>query len=556
MNKFSVNPGNDSFGTQIEKGYLYVDKTEMIHEFLTESFRTPVLFTRPRRFGKTMVMTMFRDFLDIRRDSKALFQGLNIMKHPDTVGKYMNQYPVIFISLKDVNGNGFEKVFDILKNQIASIFRQYEELLKDESISKFDKLDYESICSQTADYATVVSSLKLLAAMLHKHYGEKAFVIVDEYDVPMAKALGKPCYNDVADMVQSMLSNVGKTTEHIEALMMSGCLHTVKNSGYTGFNNLASYSILSYQYSDCFGFTEEEVSRILAEAGMVDKAGLAREWYDGYVFGETHIYNPWDVIKYVDETTSGSRRRKMPGKHWIHTSESREDLVHGFIGKMPDALGSFERLLNGETIVKKVNEALPYHMLHASGSNLWTGLLETGYLTKATEEDDDVLPLRIPNKEITEVFREEVWCFFSTHVENVFLEELMNALWKGNGDGAKGALDQILEATLSYLHAYKEYVYQHILAGVFIGQSYRVRTEYESGYGRSDIIVEDAARKRALVLELKQVEDEKDLGKGIAEACDQTKAKKYESSLIYDGYTDIKKYGLSFWDKRCLIKAM
>ena len=556
MNKLSVNPGNDNFGTQIEKGYLYVDKTEMIHEFLTESFRTPVLFTRPRRFGKTMVMTMFRDFLDIRRDSKALFQGLDIMKHPDTVGKYMNQYPVIFLSLKDVKGNVFEDVFASLRFQLARVFKGFDELASSNKMTEYDKHDYDNICYQTADLSNVIGSLMTLASMLHKHYGKKAFVIVDEYDVPMAKALGKPYYNDVTDMVQSMLSNVGKTTEHVEALLMSGCLHTVKNSGYTGFNNLASYSILSYQYSDCFGFTEEEVSRILAAAGMGDKAGLAREWYDGYVFGETHIYNPWDVIKYVDEATSGSRRRKTPGKHWIHTSESREDLVHGFIGKTPDALESFEKLLNGETIIKKVNEDIPYHMLHASGNNLWTGLLETGYLTKATEEDDDILPLRIPNKEITEVFREEVWGFFSAHVENVFLEEFMNALWKGNGDGAKGALEQILEATLSYLHAYKEYVYQHILAGVFIGKSYRVRTEYESGYGRSDIIVEDATRKRALVLELKQVENEKDLGKGIAEACDQTKAKKYESSLIYDGYTDIKKYGMSFWDKRCLIKAM
>ena len=555
MSSFRINPGNDDFETQIEKGYLYIDKTEMIYEFLEESFMSPVLFTRPRRFGKTMVMTMFRDFLDIKQNSENLFKGLNIMNHPETVKKHMNQYPVIFLSLKEIKGRNADEFLDDVKCLLANLFEEFGELRSSDKISDSERDAYINVCNQTINYANTKLALKLLATLLWKHYGKKPYVIVDEYDVPMANAYQKEHYNDVVELVQALLGNVGKTNKNVEALMMSGCLHTVKNSGYTGFNNIMAYTVTSYRYSNCFGFTEDETRLLLSKAGLGNRMDEIREWYNGYVFGKTHMYNPWDVVSYLAKQRDNMDERILPGKYWIHSSESREDLIHGFIGKTPDALEMFARLMMGETVEKRINESLPYHMLHVSGDNLWTGLLETGYLTIAGK-NGEIVSLRIPNKEIMEVFREEVWDYFSTKVESVHMDELMNALWHGNQEGSVEALNKILEATLSYYGSHKEYVYQYTLAGFFLGQRYRVRTEYESGYGRSDIVVEDAARKRALVLELKQVEKEGQLKAGLAEACNQAVANKYESSLAYDGFTDIHAYGISFWNKRCMIKVI
>ena len=398
MTRLKIDPSSDDFESHRLEGLFYIDKTEMIYDYFEKHYSKRILFTRPRRFGKTMIMTMFRDFLDIRQDSRKLFEGLDIMKHPKTVEEHMNNHPVIFLSLKEVKGNNWEEAQDELRTTLASLFESFHELRKSKKISDSERLRYIKVCNQEINLANIKTALKSLSTMLYKHYDKNVFVIIDEYDVPMANAYGKPCYNQVVDMVQSMLSNVGKTNKEVAALIMSGCLHTVMNSGYTGFNNIIAYSALSYAYSGYFGFRDEDVAKILAAAGMEEKAAVIKEWYNGYVFGETHIYNPWDVMKYVNEISNDERRRKKPGKYWVNTSESRLDLIHGFIGKTPDALESFGRLLSGEAVEKKINEDLPYHMLHASRDNLWTGLLETGYLTKATEEDGDILPLRIPTR--------------------------------------------------------------------------------------------------------------------------------------------------------------
>ena len=553
---FKIDPSQDIFSLYRAKGNYYVDKTEMIYHYLVESFKSKIMFTRPRRFGKTMVMTMFADFLDIRKDSSEVFRGLKVMEHEEFVEKNMNKWPVVFLSLKEVRGMDYKETYESFRAAIARIFRYHSYLLDSTDLDEGDKRKFASLKEERESEAGTMDGLNFLCEMLFKHHGKTVFVIVDEYDVPMASAYGTKWYDSVRIMIEKMLSSVCKTNQYIESVMVSGCLYAIKNSAYTGLNNTQTYNVLSYDYADCFGFTEKEVEQLLAAAGLSDKLTESKEWYDGYIFGDADVYNPWDVMKYV-QYAKGRGRARLPLPFWLDTSETSGDLIRGFIGKTQDALESFEVLLSRQSVIKPINENVSYHRLHESGENLWTGLLETGYLTKATEEDSqDAVALRIPNEEIREAFRKEVWSYFKNHVDIVQVRELVNALWGSNAEGARVALDLILASTVSCFHAYHEYTYHLVLDGFFTGQMFRVRSEFETGYGRSDLVVTEKSGKRALVLELKHAKTQEKLEAGLAEACDQIKAKKYESSLLYDGYTDIHKYGMAFWNKRCLVKEL
>ena len=393
--------------------------------------------------------------------------------------------------------------------------------------------------------------------MLRSYYKQKVFVIIDEYDVPMAKALGSPEYDKVRDMIEHMLSYVCKTNENVKGVILSGCLYTVKNSTYTGVNNIIPYTVLSPNFASSIGFTDDNVKKLLEDAGLSDRYDTVSEWYDGYIFGREKMYCPWDVLLYVRSVLDGSYSEIMgPESYWVNTSYTTQNLIHGFLGKTSEVNEKFEKLLAGETVKCFVNEHVPYHLIHENGDNLWSALLETGYLSKATEERMKVMPLRIPNKEIKEVFRQEVWNYFNTKINNEFVNNLIDSLWAESTESAKASMDQILEATLSFYHEYHEYSYHLILDGFFTGLGYMVDSEKESGYGRTDLIIRDPERNRCLILELKHAKEESEMEKALKEAESQIIRNKYESRLVYEGYTTRFKYAMVFCDKKCIIEKI
>ena len=553
----TINKSCDSFRKLRETNSYYVDKTMLLKEYLSTPSDEAVLFSRPRRFGKTLTMTMFKEFLDVRRNSREIFEGLEIMGHKKIVDDYMNKYPVVFLSLKEVSGDSFEDVLQSLRIMVSKVCEAFSDLLDCPNISDYRKRLFNQLRNQEAPKPNTEQALDLLCELLNLKYGKPAFVIIDEYDVPMAKALGKPYYEKVRDMIERMLSFVCKTNDNVKAVILSGCLYTVKNSSYTGVNNIISYSVLSPKYADCFGFTEEDVAQILKDADLTHLADTVREWYDGYLFGRTKMYCPWDVLRYVNSILDGTySEARGPKSYWVNTSDVSASLIHGFLGRTAGATEGFERLLAGETIDCLVDENLSYDRIHESGDNLWSALLETGYLTKAVEEEMTMMPLRIPNNSIRAAFRKEVVEFFKDRVDNTYVSDLVNALWAGETKMAQSSLNQILEATLSFYHEYHEYSYHLILDGFFTGRGYQVLSEIETGYGRSDLVVLDRARARSMVLELKHVKEEKEMAAALKEASSQIIRKKYGSRLKYEGYTKRLQYGMAFYDKQALISGI
>ena len=544
----------DSFRDLRENNAYYIDKTEIIREYLVSRFDKAVMFTRPRRFGKTLTMTMFRDFLDIRQDSREIFSGLKIMEYPDVVKNYMNQYPVLFLSLKEVFGDSFDKVLRNFQIAISTVCDEQATLLESEKVSTIHKEFFSKLQRKESNEEDTIQALALLCQMLRDQYNKQVFVIIDEYDVPMAKALGTPFYDKVRDMIEHMLSYVCKTNSNVKGVMLSGCLYTVKNSTYTGVNNIIPYTVLSPIYGSSIGFTDEEVKRLLGDAGLSERYGTVAEWYDGYMFGRDKMYCPWDVLSYVRSVLDGSYDEdRGPESYWLNTSETSLNLIHGFLGKNGGINEDFERLLAGETIDCTVNEFVPYHRIHESGGNIWSALVETGYLTKAVAGRPPLMPLRIPNRSIQIIFRQAVWDYFEDKIDNAFVRDLVNALWAGEIRDAQNALNQILEATLSFYHEYHEYSFHLILDGFFTGLGYRVQSERETGYGRSDLIILDPARQRCLILELKHVKKEEEVKTALREASSQMIQNKYESQLRYEGYRTRLQYGMAFFDKKAFI---
>ena len=504
----TINKSCDSFRKLRETNSYYVDKTMLLEEYLSTPSDEAVLFSRPRRFGKTLTMTMFKEFLDVRRNSREIFEGLKIMDHKKIVEDYMNKYPVVFLSLKEVSGDSFDDLYRNLQIVISEICEDFKDLLDRDEISETTKEFFHALWKQKAEKANTEQALALFCRMMRQVYKKPAFVIIDEYDVPMAKALGTPHYEQVRDMIERMLSFVCKTNDNVKAVILSGCLYTVKNSSYTGVNNIISYSVLSPK---------------------------------------------WFVASVLDGTFDDERG---PESYWVNTSDTSLALIHGFLGKTQDATEKFEQLLTGNAIDCIINENIAYHNIHKSGDNLWSALVETGYLTKTVKGRPLSLPLVIPNNSIRVAFRNEVWNFFRDKVDNVYVGNLVSALWAGETKKAQETMNLVLESTLSFYHEYHEYSYHLILDGFFTGRGYIVLSEAETGYGRSNLVVLDRPRDRCMILELKHASDGQSLEAALREATGQTVKKKYESRLKYEGYTHRLQYGMAFKDKQALISGI
>ena len=328
-----------------------------------------------------------------------------------------------------MTGEDFETIFGNFRRTISGVCKELDDLLQSDRVDEDDRMLFSELKKQKADAVNTVAALDLICRMLHDHYGKQVFVLIDEYDVPMGKALGMSSYEKVRDMIERMLSFVCKTNEHVKAVMLSGCLFTVKNSTYTGVNNVIPYTVLSPLYASYFGFTDKDVKKLLSDTGFSSYYDTVREWYDGYLFGRERIYCPWDVLRFVNSLVEGSYSEIMgPENYWANTSEMSLDIVRGFFGKTKGLMENFEKLLAGQTIDCIVSENLPYHRIHESGENIWSALLETGYLTKAMPERMQLMPVRIPNMEIQDVFRREVAAFFLEKVDHGFIRDRSNIL--------------------------------------------------------------------------------------------------------------------------------
>lgn len=553
---FKVGVGKSDFEALRKSNNYYVDKTDIMYELVEETDNQVTLFTRPRRFGKTLMMSMLSNFFSIRKESRSIFEGLKITEHEEFCKKWMNQYPVLFVSFKDAEADEFDIAYDKLKNVIADICKSVADLMEEPSVNRADVRIFERMMFNEASDAEVQGALKTIMRLMHDVYGKKVILLIDEYDVPLAKASEKDTkmnkyYSSMLDVIKGIMGTALKDNDFLEFAVITGCLRIAKESIFTGANNFASYSVLDADFSSYFGFSEDEVGEILCAADRREQADVIKEWYDGYVFGDSYVYCPWDVMNYM----SALKKRKdaKPKNYWKFTSHNGVLLT--FVERTDfDVAEKFETLLNGGTVIQSISDELTYDTLHASEDNLWSVLLMTGYLTKADpNEEGESVSLKIPNKEIASIFEDTVVVHFRNTTDTAELNKLINALWESNEAEATEVISDLLWDTISYNDYHEDY-YHAFLTGVFVGRGYSVESNKEKGLGRPDILLRDKRNRRAIIIEAKKSKRESDMDKDCAAAIDQIVAGKYAEGLY--GYTQIFCYGISFFQKQAKVKKM
>lgn len=549
--------GDESFDEIRKTGLYYVDKTELLYDLAGQTINKVTLFTRPRRFGKTLNMSMMESFFDINRDSRGVFEGLDISKHQTFCSEWMNRYPVLFISFKDVDGLNFESAYGQLQAILADYCKTIISCFENKSIDSADAEIFERLRYQNGSLSDVKGSLKTIMRMMNAVYGKPVILLIDEYEVPLAKASEKNTaqnryYEQMLDVIKGMLSVALKTNEYLKLAVVTGCLRIAKESIFTGTNNFASYSVTDEDFSEYFGFTQEEVNCLLADVGCMDKADIIRKWYDGYVFGNSRVYCPWDVARYVAALMR--RDDAEPKNYWRNTSSNGviRDFVNHSDWGIPD---KFETIMNGGTITVTVSDELTYDTLHESEQNLWSILLMTGYLTLADPASGgQKAALRIPNAEIAGIFEDTVVKLFTDTLDTGRQKELMEAFWDEDIESATTLLSDFLWDTISY-HDYHEDYYHAFMAGLFVGLGYSVDSNKESGLGRFDIRVKERKNRRIMIFEVKKADTADRMNEACDEAIQQIVDKGY-AKTIEPGYEKIICYGISFFQKSARIKKL
>ena len=553
---FKVGVGKSDFEELRESGNYYVDKTELIYELVNDTDNKVTLFTRPRRFGKTLMMSMMENYFSIRKDSKHIFEGLAIRSHKDFCEEWMNQYPVVFVSFKDVEAEEFSDAYDMLGVRLAEVCKNLADIVDNDAVDKDDREAFLRLKSESGKKSDIKNSLKTIMRIMNAVYGKKVILLIDEYDVPLAKASEKDTakngyYSKMLDVMKGIMSTALKDNEFLQFAVITGCLRIAKESIFTGTNNFASYSVLDERFSDYYGFLENEVERMLEAADRKEAATEIKEWYDGYVFGNSYVYCPWDVINHISALRY--KRTTKPKNFWKNTSHN--GILLTFVKRTDfDVADKFEILLNGGTISQTISDELTYDTLHASEDNLWSVLLMTGYITKSDpEEDGDTVSLKIPNKEISSIFEDTVVKYFSETVNTDEISELINTLWNGDEKRATEIVSDLLWNTISYNDYHEDY-YHAFLAGVFVGRGYSVESNKEKGLGRPDIVLKDRRNRRAIILEAKKSDKESDLEKDCDKALKQIVDEKYAEGM--DGYGKILCYGVAFFQKQAKVKLL
>lgn len=556
--------GIDNFEKIRTAGFFYVDKTGMIKELLN-NWGEVNLFTRPRRFGKSLNMSMLKYFFEYGTD-KALFDGLEIAGEQKLCDEYMGKFPVISISLKDVNGRNFDAARAGMSSVIGWEALRFRFLLESDKLDSREKEIYEQLVtigkadqsSFVMSYDVLANSLYNLSVLLHKHYDQKVIILIDEYDVPLDKAQQFGYYDEMVSVIRNMFSKTLKSNASLQFAVLTGCLRVSKESIFTGLNNPRILSITNARFSEHFGFIDREVKNLLSYYGLSEKYDVVKEWYDGYFFGNMEVYCPWDVINYCDALLADPDAQ--PQNYWSNTSSN--DIVRNLIRRAdkPSAMREIEQLIAGESVAKEIRQELTYRELYDSIDNLWSILFTTGYLTQAGKPDGDVFQLRIPNMEIRKIFTTQIYKWFQESAEkdgetlNAFCEALKN----GDAPEVERQFHEYLKKTISIRDtsvrkSKKENFYHGILLGLCAYKdSWAVSSNRESGDGYSDILIEDVDSDIGIVIEVKYPENE-DLEAGCAGALEQIEKRNYEEVLRDDGMTTILKYGIACYKKRCKV---
>ena len=554
MKLLSIPVGVSDFEEIRRNGYYYVDKSGLIGELLGTTGTKVTLITRPRRFGKTLGMSMLESFFDIRKDNKALFEELEIAKRHELCMEWMNQWPTVFVSFRQVDGLNFNSAYDMLTLVISELYKKHLYLLDSDKVDSFDKEIVKQLIQGTASTKDTKGSLMLLTRLMYQQYGKPVILLIDEYDVPVAKANSNGYYEEMLDVMKGLMQAL-KDNQALCFAVITGCLKIAKESIFTGTNNFISDTITDSRLNEYFGFVQSEVDQILKDADVLDKAESIREWYDGYHFGDFDVYCPWDVMNYLLELQRNPKAK--PVSYWKNTSDNA--VIRSFIDYAGSNItGKLETLLAGGTIVQRVDENLTYDYLHSSEENLWSMLYLTGYLTKAREEDyngklaDGTVALMIPNAEIKEIFETTVVKWFDDSTKKCDRSTLFHAVWNGDSENLTKEMNVLLRRTISY-HDYKEDFYHAFLAGIFTGAGYMVDSNKEHGEGRSDVVVYDPINSRVAVFEAKYTKSldklESECDAALQQIDDRMYAKEYE-----DDYDQILCYGISFFKKRCMVK--
>ena len=553
--------GIESFQEIRKAGFYYIDKTKMIEQLL-EQWGKVNLFTRPRRFGKTLNMSMLRNFFEIGAD-KTLFDGLYISQDKKLCEMYMGKFPIVFISLKNVEGLTFEKAKYRLTELIGMEVERFLFLLNSDKLTENEKKRYQALIEirsgrYSMDEEILISSLQILSQFLCKHYGQKTIILIDEYDVPLDKAFQYGYYKEMVALIRGLFGQALKTNESLQFAVLTGCLRVSKESIFTGLNNFKVLSITDARFDEQFGFTEEEVRKLLEAYHLESHLSETKDWYDGYRFGDADIYCPWDVINHVDRLCSEPGAE--PQSYWINTSSN--DLVKRLIDKADKTTkDEIERLVAGESIEKLIRLDLTYDEIDNSINNFWSVLFMTGYLTFDGKSDRGIYKLKIPNKEVREVFKFQIQELFNTTVLRD-VDELRD-LWKSFTDGNAAEIEKRLTKTLSNSISMfditgsekeKENSYHLLLFGMLVGNSaWGVKSNGEAGDGFADLIVETEDPNSGFVIELKCAQKISEMNRACERAIAQIHNRRYDEYLRNEGRNDIWAYGIAFYKKRCRV---
>ena len=561
-NKLMLPTGIEDFKEIRTDGYYYVDKTALIEQVLDKRSKV-TLFTRPRRFGKTLNMSMLRYFFETGTDSK-LFNGLYISQNAELCEKYMGKYPVIAISLKGEDADSYTKA----KAQIIKIInreaRRHRLLLKSEKLDSFDKELLTQLLSRNMEEDTITSSLQELTELLEAHFSKKVVVLIDEYDVPLAKAYENGYYNEMVLLIRNLFGNVLKTNDSLAFAVLTGCLRIAKESIFTGLNNFKVYSITNTEFDETFGFTNEEVRKMLVYYGLDSHFEEVKAWYDGYRFGNADVYCPWDVVNYCEDHKENTNAELQ--NYWMNTSGN--EVIQHFVDSMNDphmlTKSELELLVSGDTVVKQVDEMITYKELYSNIDNMWSTLFMTGYLTQRGKEPDGRYHLAIPNREICDCMVRRVLALFKRSVSQnrELLRSFCNAMLASDASTMEHALTEYMGKTISirdsFAKSIRENFYHGLLIGILGSQgAWKATSNKESGDGFSDILIEvnEDDLRIGMVLELKYSKTENALDKECDDALQQIEDKNYDQELREKGYTKILKYGIAFYHKKCRVKT-
>ena len=552
-----ISTGIENFKELLDNNYYYVDKTRLIEDVLSDKV---MLYTRPERFGKTLNLSMLYYFFSNKeKENSYLFERLNISKDKEIL-KHQNQYPVIFLTLKDMNNNNFQSQIYIFTSLIANIIDIYTEIKNSDTISQRERKLLDIYQNAEADIDDLKVSLKILSHCLYKHYQQKVIILIDEYDVPLQSAYNNGYYDEMVDFLRSIFSSALKTNDALERGVLTGCLRIAKESIFTGLNNFTVRSITSQYACDCFGFTQEEIDDLLDYYDLINKRDEIKDWYDGYLFDKTEIYNPWSVLNYIKELLGDKDFHAI--SFWANTSSN--DLVRQYIENATMKMKEeFEELINGKSIIKKITPELTYREMNFKSSkdmndNVYSFLLFTGYLKikeKVYENNElveDTYKLVIPNKEVKKIY-ENIFIKWFREYQNERDSNFIDALIQEDVTKANSILQDVLLQSISYYDNYESF-YHGFMVGFLNADGYEVKSNRESGEGRFDLaVLPYSILNTAIVIECKHSNSIKELREDSKEASNQIIEKRYIEGLRDEGYENVIGYGISFYKKQCII---